>query len=733
MNIYKRVFILLLVFIYLFAFISCQKNKKTKSNEKNTTSIEAIQDESIPDDIKKLIQDEGVDQEIRDILKLAVKIDKKKSVFEKIEAELEDKKIDKEESVYLSLIASYDENKLPKRFKKDAEDKDNYELNAELQWIYNNYETMNKEDKKKFRPFYLSPDEPDSFYYPLKKEDSIFSLDKLFPTVHAEGEVWNREVFSTSQHEGAAFIYYDASSNLTDFEKQLNKDQANEVKKTIEKAWPMFKSLLGIEPTDQIKIYLTNTTTGPYGSAIWQDSNRGAIMYIRNNLSGNILKSTTAHELFHVFQFYLGLTFFDEDKELLWLMEATAVWSEHFVYPEFNTEHEYLSDFFPKLHLDRIITNKKHEYGSYMYFLFLGQYLNDNSHIKTILKKARNEKIRDVVMNYTPKYDEIYPEFALYNWNKEPWQAYQDVPSFPPTSPSGDSMDEIYIMGQLETGFAYQLDKGAINYIIHYFGEDDDSIRTIKFEFKTPLSDKKLSRQALIKVSDVWTYEDWSELTEKELCRRKPDENAEAVILILANADLTTKKSMAYEIDTTQDCEFKNVGYMEINHKVSVINKINGTITQISKDTVEYYDDPYVSGDAYVITERNLTYNEFVSGTVKEPITQTVFTQTDSGSGTLSEKYTKEDSVKRFVLDKDRKGGKLFINPNTNNTEWITFISNLNGIESTEKGASKLDTQFIELRESEILEDRIKGRRTISMMAPNDTEIIFEYIIPPKK
>ncbi|HBQ64193.1 MAG TPA: hypothetical protein DD727_04575, partial [Clostridiales bacterium] len=130
--------------------------------------------------------------------------------------------------------------------------------------------------------------------------------------------------------------------------------KARDMKEALEKAWPMFQELLALNPDRHLAVYLTDlqlAVSNQAGAAYYlQDENKNLLSFYINvdwSLSGDKLKSVTAHELFHIFQYHGMIEY--ETVEAWWLQEATAVWAENYVYPRVNREHMYLELFFASL------------------------------------------------------------------------------------------------------------------------------------------------------------------------------------------------------------------------------------------------------------------------------------------------------------------------------------------------------------------------------------------------
>jgi len=146
-------------------------------------------------------------------------------------------------------------------------------------------------------------------------------------------------------------------------------------------------------------------------------------------LEVRLLKSTAVHELFHCFQVGMGLAEGDIPDDKLWLLDATAVWSENFIYSDYNCEHQHLPSFFNNLDNQLIAGFKR--YGGYMFFYFLDTYLQDKSSVPNALKKAKTTSVNYILPELVADFNAAYYLFAGYNYNEVPMKFYKDTPPFP--------------------------------------------------------------------------------------------------------------------------------------------------------------------------------------------------------------------------------------------------------------------------------------------------------------
>jgi hypothetical protein len=184
----------------------------------------------------------------------------------------------------------------------------------------------------------------------------------------------------------------------------------------------------------------------------------------------NTLKTTTAHELFHIIQFqYLNSDWYDENnssnflnvifEKSKWWFEATAVWMQDKVYPQINDYVYYLgrnyddqnnngkwdmgeviynyngtpsklenyeSGWFADINvpLDTFDSGGVHQYGSVIFAKFLSERYGDNI-IKEIWENFDTKStypiiaIEQVVLSFQETFKKAFVEFHLANISKK--------------------------------------------------------------------------------------------------------------------------------------------------------------------------------------------------------------------------------------------------------------------------------------------------------------------------
>ncbi len=531
-----------------------------------TTPGQATSQEAI---IQQFIADENPDEDVKNILLSGLKEPAPAGTIEKIRGAFSQGTITEEESVLLVMQAAYEPEKLPEQYTSDDAAETGWDITAEAQWIQNNWEQFSAEQQETFRPYHVSPDDPNSIFQQLNASGNRTFLDWILPVepvfANTDPNRWGTELVSTANYKGIVRVHY-YDPRASDAVNDQMQAKAMLVVEAIMKAWPMFKDLLKFEPNIYTDVFLVKFANPKlYGLTKWLSQHNRVEIQINKNLSGKLLQGTTVHELFHCFQFHMSPVYRDATTDISWLMDVTATWSEHFVYPDYNTEHEYLEKYFGKLHQEMVQYNGTTEYERYMFPFFMTQYLGDAGFVYRILRDVKDgADVRMGIMESFSTYHDAFAQYALHNWNQEPWMAYQDVPAFPPDVPNGDAVSILAETKGEAKEYTIPLQKGGIKYQCHAFTQDIGKIQKVKFSFRSINSDNQMRRQALIKIGDVWHLEQWDNLTEREFCRKNADENVKMVILVFSNANLTTTDSSYYKLDTTMACEVRVGGYTRI-------------------------------------------------------------------------------------------------------------------------------------------------------------------------
>jgi len=470
---------------------------------------------------------------------------KPETSVDKLDQAWQDGTIKLEDYIILQLRAVYGDNKMPSVYQGEANrEKDQAYLFA---LITQNWASLSKPTQEAITPFLLPPDNPQSYFYPDTSPDQTRSLwQKILniKTANATGDIYTR---LTPMDK--VTVSYQTSKEAT------LKQRAEWASQAVHDSVPKYEGLFSLVRQPIFIYFVSPSVMADYGSASpnLPGGTKGCVVSIRDNLDERVTKTTTAHELFHCFQFNLGLKYIK--PEIKWLMEATATWSEDFIYHAYNTEHEYDGDYFGDTNKDLFSLKGNREYASYIWFYYLYQKAGFTpADIAGILISSKTADPRNV-LNSRPNLNYDFKDFAVWNWNQDIAKYYVDDPKFPDEAiPNTYSMDSRDINKIGEDSNKIELSKGGILYTLYSF--PNTNIKQIVFKPKDFVGEDNSRKglQAFYKIGDYWYQEDWSGMEEKTFCRKIDEENVELVVIVSSNSDLRNKTNGVLKVKTDKKC-----------------------------------------------------------------------------------------------------------------------------------------------------------------------------------
>jgi hypothetical protein len=570
---------ILLIFLLIFLF-GCQKNLNNDFSNLNIFEN---------------------DSEILEMISEYEEIKIEKTSSDLIEQDLIDKKISKQDAMILNLVGAFSPELLPKKYiPKGKEIK--IDIQQAIDWLNFNYDSLDDETKEMLLPYYVLPDEPNSIFNQPTKTQKISEKISIIPSVTANNDVWNIIPFTINNIKYSV-IYRGTNKPV----------QADWIKKSVQKSHPKFVELLGISPNCDIPIYIVPLNGKTFEGLAGGDLKNGEIsrryILISDKLNEKQTKQVTTHELFHQFQFSIPL-FSIYGEDIGWLMEATAVWSENFVYPDLNYEHRFLKKFYHSLDESMIKRGNTHEYSRYTWPLFLEQYLDSPQIVATILLNAKNLGATESATTSLDSFDYLFSEYALWNYNKGPVKNYIDNPEFPGDVFSSKAFFLKKFHNQEKIPREYSIEPLAFAYDAYVFTDEIDKI-IFKFNKETT---QQQYRWALVKINDEWRIEDWSQIKEKKICKSNYYDDVRAVVIVISNSNLNEKYDESYEINAKGECEPAWKGRTKITWEhSSVKDSVSTTTTKvkgeyISNDELKIDED----GDALIVIS-NIKYDDYKS------------------------------------------------------------------------------------------------------------------------
>jgi hypothetical protein len=285
--------------------------------------------------------------------------------------------------------------------------------------------------------------------------------------------------------------------------------------------------------------------------------------------------------MFHTIQF--SYTYKMDYSTYIWMMDPTAIWAEDYVYHNAQSEQEYAH-----LYLDTtkdpmdVNPDEMRYYGEYLWPFYLYRVKGYNPNfIRTMFEDAKNYPSTDIFMlsggRDTPV--SLFPDFAVKNFNLAPFDNYQKVDSLL----ARVKVQNRYVISGVVDKKPYPLtnDTNAFAHLTAWYYDfvfADDTARTVAFYnglhykltrgpglvnpmdntgvfYKTdPLEYNQyegMDVQALIKINDIWTLEDWSIDPQNVFCRDRAAQNIQELVLIITNSNFK---------DSQANYAFKPVG-----------------------------------------------------------------------------------------------------------------------------------------------------------------------------
>jgi hypothetical protein len=711
----KQIFSYLIPFFFLICLVFLSgcgggNEAKKEKQENDKPEEQGIRNENVE-------QLKAINQEQEELVKLALReVGARDTSVNKINQDLAEEKITEKEAVKLRLTALVGSEDLDDDYKGE-EIKGRSSLNSDTIWILNNWNSFSEEERRGFKPYVLPPDEEGSIFY---GEDG--DLGGLFiKKARAASPDWeNREV-----NLGAfAKLFYKQKNSWSESRKDKEEDRSIYLEIALEDSWPKFKDLLGIDPGEKVYVYLVEMNDCGEAYMYNKDGAERCIINIKADQSEKLLKSSLAHELFHCFQFELANKYRHSGDDLDWIREGTAVWAEDHVYPDYNSEHQYLPDYFFG-HLDEeLVTSKEDwEYGRYLWFYFLSQYYN-NDHVVQTLKKGGEGSIREAAMNSVPEYKLAYQEFAFYNWNYGPFFKYSDTPQFPQDAhPAGGAFKYHTNFDEQERkDYPVELNKGSMQYINHSFNPMQGGAKFAVFDIEE--HSDNITITALINGSGGWRKENWNNVGEKQICLE--DEEISMIVLIMANSDLGSEAKINYGLELEKECPRISRGTMILEERMNSGPNYRKVFMK-SEDILEYDRER----DCYYIVERSIncdyeSFSEVMAGTPMH------LESTEKGQGGTRETYyDMEDKPGRLCFNSDHT--TFILDPDTKSNYYmdITYTMTANEPRTEKNTCPGLWPTNHVIDSENISENRIKGEESFSspgVFGEAEIKIKYDYV-----
>ena len=535
--------------------------------------------------------------------------------FDLIEKALAEEKIDYDTSLIYEMYAIFGDDRLPSEYESDVMILNTNEPFIEIR---ENYDSLSAETKEALSPFLVRPDDPAS-YYNLKykassdEEDKDTVWSKIIPTAHARPNVntnlYCSNCFLYAANSRVKIWYPDASIDAPEaqYGDMMTIDQATLYSMAerlqgilnTDRIFERFTELLLREPdndgslggNDAMDIYVGPLNKRAAAVAVADSAPFPSSAYIIMNAGwfnfDRFYKTTLAHEMFHCFQYSYTWSLANSR----WWAEATAVWSEDFIYKGFNSEQRTLKHFlpYPTKSVDDNQPNP-FKYGAYIFPYFLTQN-SGNETIRNIWEDCTYSGCVDAIdNNISDGFKGQWKEFTLWNYNIAPVRYYTDTNGFSTLSSSKNVSDQ-FIAGDdtISIGDIIPLSAQVLrlNNVV-----DQNTYKQLIFkDLKdfTSQSDKAGIKAVIYLKDSNKKVEDWTELEERVFCLVCEENNDECVeekldyiVLIFSNADKANSlAASAIKTEGKEEaCTGTWYGTIKVNETMTISNPFIGTITQ---------------------------------------------------------------------------------------------------------------------------------------------------------
>ena len=460
------------------------------------------------------------------------------------------------------------------------------------------FDSLSANTQSLIAPFLLRPDEPGSWYEA-----------RMLQNASAQGAGAHSALAPVSTGApsfGSADtthvrVWWDAANHPE------NQARAGQIALEVERVWPKLTGLLGVPKPDggvpglrggddRLDILVVDRSAITR-LARSKDAEAADLDYpgpCTDQAPSYIVVTTASsfptiiHELTHAILKGYKLKTGCDYPEYYWMHEATATWAEHFIYPTNNTEHGQAVGFLSKPSVElESLADVHHRYGAYLLFFFMSHGDDGGAHyVREAWDAAANldslAAVNQALAGRGGLLDE-WPQFALYNWNRKAafsfdlagsgevgkpyryyaiWDKLEKKAAETTKNPAKPRLNGLTFK---KIPLAFNIPHLAASYF-HYDLKDDHVIRTVTLHNPYAGGTNPRARVeviAKIRGKDWQPAEDWTSYDAKKLCRDKPEEDVEELVVVLTNSEFTSRGSnvaMKTPQDGPMELEISAVG-----------------------------------------------------------------------------------------------------------------------------------------------------------------------------
>ncbi len=445
--------------------------------------------------------------------------------YQLIQAALDAGDINAETALTYKIFVTFSDPRLPAAYQ--GEDAGVWDDPMAVAQASATWDTLSPATQAVLAPFLLAPDAPGSWQPPAPAG----SVRALNAPISYFGD-------TSSPH---VIIWYRQDRPQ---DEVLARTLANEVENKI---WGQLTGLMGPPKPDtgrdnnyddRIDVYLRADATRAYAESTPPCNETSGFIVLGANYSD---KYVLTHELMHVINYHFNLSncWYDEYR---WVHEATSQWAMDFVYPDAQKERgtQVPSCFLDHPTLPVEYRNDCHEYAAYLFMFYLHRNY-DKQYIRKIWDAFLGEdSLGGINAALAPLggLKEIWPKFAIQNFNREPRTNYKDEDGIREAA-ALEANEDVSLGGAHKKKYTLRGDAEHLTAFYHQYKFTDSNIKELTF--KHSLSGQPTaSVKVLIKYQGDpnWVEEDWTPNAEKKFCYDDPGQKKfEKLVIIISNSE----------------------------------------------------------------------------------------------------------------------------------------------------------------------------------------------------
>lgn len=452
------------------------------------------------------------------------------SSFELIDEALAAEDITEEEALLYTTFAAFGDSRLPGEFAGDDHDAPGTLILQRLSAVF---DTLTPATQEAVAPFMLPPSAPGSWLElettGAAAQSSSAVTWQTFTTPGGEVKVWAQDRYEGDAEKAQAIAaamdqtIYPLLTGLMQREPLSDDGLPNNGG---DGAVDIY--LVHIENAGEMKSYGNSCQAGP-GYVLVDSENP-----IGSETSSGMLQ-VAAHEFFHILEWTYQLARCWH-PEYRWAVEGFAKWAEDFVYPQAQSEHPNALSVLGEPHISLDRSDGSHVYGTFLLPYYLWRQAGDASLIRQIWEAFEGDmnSVHAVGTVLAPLggWDEVWPQVALYNWNREPVDDYKTQDGLTlGAQPEGGTIE--VPEGEVVLGGLYNHLSARYHHMTF-----PDGVRSVLFKRNGLMNFAHLHVWAIAKLGGQWQEpEDWTDRVSVPHCRDLPGQDIQELVIIISNSD----------------------------------------------------------------------------------------------------------------------------------------------------------------------------------------------------